>query len=1068
MKAVAVHRPLDVSTVSYWALILSVLFPSMHVLGVQVTTDSSSSSSSSSSNTPRLYAPDHPKEPIARHRSTTTYSLTVFLESPAFEPFSLSFMSSLPTTPNLDTNKKSPSDVNAHGSTRVHAKGRARNSDSTKPKGRSFTGVKETESNYQKGSDLERWRATRRAKAARRVFVRGSRTQTHSVIYLDDEGSFNGSRDTFSKKNGKPQDQDVSSSTTTTTTTQTVRVLVDDKGAPSDIESVVTSSTLTTTTWNKAEYELAEALWAYWKDLEMDDTTPRCSPVVKEDPASSFSSSPSTSSSSSSSEDCTKDTQPPLWQGHVNGTNWNMSSTGILSSLSLVKDAVSGPLVRYPASAPLPLLLGTNQHQWLSLIPCPTTSQRSLEQYVLSATRLDTHVVFLFYVTDDSDCSTIREWQSLINTSKSSSLVLNKDLAQQLIVALDRHTGKMVPYARISLVEGQRSRRPRRQSAEQIEDSEIGREKVSREAPDVKPPLLPQRVLDKEDHDRTTAKQRRVVITLPEIGAIVDTFKSGAIRVRRVLVNLGLETETMDEPILEHTTPPPDIRKHQQPKHDQVKATVIQRIRAEETTTKSVLSTSFEAISSALWFRQEPLKTGELQGLKSQTYEDDLEDEESEYLFEDDDFIGNNDDGSPLVATRHPKARSRPNRLVQRIHPLSPSQFTHDAGLILKEHGFVSVHQYHHTTSSSTMPETVTGKVAMVLMSTFCGVGVGMFGALLFVVALKVRVFQSRRGSSVGPTTTQQVQPTGTLRKVIPLSVLESYGIQTVVHTSPTSTTTRPLVKAMDTGLFRNGRLSFAEDVLEMEEGLDAGAAREHVRRLRTRSGLLLRRNGIDLVGNEQVDDEFEYDDVPGDMSEMDEFEEYENSSSDAVVPDMTQITASIMSATRRGSYRRVSYSRQTDRSHHHFHHQHRHSRDHDQEYDHRHVYHASSSSLSTLGATHSSLSTLSTLSSPSAMTMASSSSSSLSLSLSLSLSEKPKPCSTDLSCEPKKKKELPFANANAQTMCAICLAEYEVGEHVRTLPCYHQYHQACIDPWLLQVASLCPICKRDLWPSTS
>ncbi|OAQ35420.1 hypothetical protein K457DRAFT_65973 [Linnemannia elongata AG-77] len=51
--------------------------------------------------------------------------------------------------------------------------------------------------------------------------------------------------------------------------------------------------------------------------------------------------------------------------------------------------------------------------------------------------------------------------------------------------------------------------------------------------------------------------------------------------------------------------------------------------------------------------------------------------------------------------------------------------------------------------------------------------------------------------------------------------------------------------------------------------------------------------------------------------------------------------------------------------------------------------------------------------------------------------------------------------------MCAICLGEYEVGDQVRTLPCYHQYHLACIDPWLLNVASLCPICKRDLWPGS-
>lgn len=338
MKAVAVHRPLDVSTVSYWALILSVLFPSMHVLGVQVTTDSSSSSSSSSSNTPQLYAPDHPKETIARHRSTTTYSLTVFLESPAFDPFSLSFLSSLSTSPNVDTNRKSYSDVNAHVSTRVYTKGRARN-DNIKSKGRSSI-VKETDQTHHRGSDLERWRSTRRAKAARRVFVRGSRT-THSVIYLDDEGPFNGSQDRSSKKGGKLQDQDVSSTMSTTTTTQTVRVLVDDKRIPSDIESIGTSSSSisTTTTWNKAEYELAEALWAFWKDMDVDATTPRCSPAAKDDPSSFSSSSASTSSSSSSSEGCAKDTQPPLWQGHVNGTNWNMSSTGILSSLS-VKEAI--------------------------------------------------------------------------------------------------------------------------------------------------------------------------------------------------------------------------------------------------------------------------------------------------------------------------------------------------------------------------------------------------------------------------------------------------------------------------------------------------------------------------------------------------------------------------------------------------------------------------------------------------------------------------------------------------------------------------------------------------------
>lgn len=347
MKAVAVHRPLDVSTVSYWALILSVLFPSMHVLGVQVTTFSSSSSSSSSSNTPRLYASpqDHPKEPISRHRSTTTYSLTVFLESPAFEPFSLSLLSSSPPiTPNVDAKKMTPSGEQI---SQVHTKARVtRHSDNTK---RSKRPRPAKESEHSNEKVCERGRSTRRAKAARRVFVReGGKSPTH-LIYLDDEEPFNGNQDT----SNDDVPQDISSTTTITTTTtistattntQTVRVLVDDKG-PSDFESFVKSSSISTTTWNKAEYELAQTLWTYWKkDMAMAmATTSQCPHphVVKEDPVVSPSAStspPLTSSSSSSSEGCTKDISP-IWQGQVNGTNWNMSSTGTL--LSLGKDTIS-------------------------------------------------------------------------------------------------------------------------------------------------------------------------------------------------------------------------------------------------------------------------------------------------------------------------------------------------------------------------------------------------------------------------------------------------------------------------------------------------------------------------------------------------------------------------------------------------------------------------------------------------------------------------------------------------------------------------------------------------------
>ena len=42
---------------------------------------------------------------------------------------------------------------------------------------------------------------------------------------------------------------------------------------------------------------------------------------------------------------------------------------------------------------------------------------------------------------------------------------------------------------------------------------------------------------------------------------------------------------------------------------------------------------------------------------------------------------------------------------------------------------------------------------------------------------------------------------------------------------------------------------------------------------------------------------------------------------------------------------------------------------------------------------------------------------------------------------------------------CTVCLAPYQVGDTVRILPCLHQFHQSCIDPWL-KAHPTCPICK--------
>eukprot|EP01084_Bolivina_argentea_P012071 22631_1 len=43
---------------------------------------------------------------------------------------------------------------------------------------------------------------------------------------------------------------------------------------------------------------------------------------------------------------------------------------------------------------------------------------------------------------------------------------------------------------------------------------------------------------------------------------------------------------------------------------------------------------------------------------------------------------------------------------------------------------------------------------------------------------------------------------------------------------------------------------------------------------------------------------------------------------------------------------------------------------------------------------------------------------------------------------------------------CVICIQEYRMNDHVKTLPCFHFYHVACIDEWLIN-KPLCPVCKQ-------
>ncbi|KAJ5569811.1 uncharacterized protein N7459_009241 [Penicillium hispanicum] len=48
---------------------------------------------------------------------------------------------------------------------------------------------------------------------------------------------------------------------------------------------------------------------------------------------------------------------------------------------------------------------------------------------------------------------------------------------------------------------------------------------------------------------------------------------------------------------------------------------------------------------------------------------------------------------------------------------------------------------------------------------------------------------------------------------------------------------------------------------------------------------------------------------------------------------------------------------------------------------------------------------------------------------------------------------------------CPICTDDFVKGQDLRVLPCNHQFHPECIDPWLVNVSGTCPLCRIDLNP---
>ncbi|XP_028314360.1 RING finger protein 215 isoform X2 [Gouania willdenowi] len=45
---------------------------------------------------------------------------------------------------------------------------------------------------------------------------------------------------------------------------------------------------------------------------------------------------------------------------------------------------------------------------------------------------------------------------------------------------------------------------------------------------------------------------------------------------------------------------------------------------------------------------------------------------------------------------------------------------------------------------------------------------------------------------------------------------------------------------------------------------------------------------------------------------------------------------------------------------------------------------------------------------------------------------------------------------------CAVCLEPFNNNQCLRVLPCLHEYHRDCVDPWLM-LQHTCPLCKRSI-----
>jgi hypothetical protein len=51
----------------------------------------------------------------------------------------------------------------------------------------------------------------------------------------------------------------------------------------------------------------------------------------------------------------------------------------------------------------------------------------------------------------------------------------------------------------------------------------------------------------------------------------------------------------------------------------------------------------------------------------------------------------------------------------------------------------------------------------------------------------------------------------------------------------------------------------------------------------------------------------------------------------------------------------------------------------------------------------------------------------------------------------------------NLNNQCSICCAEFCNNQLLRHTQCNHNFHQECLDNWLLNYHEICPICRTKL-----